>query len=361
MKGLAIHAVLAVAGLLFAYQTWTRPAVVEEEKPSDEVVLLPCQPDKLEQLELELPTHTVLLRPERQAGHTAYWITATPAKKPETTSPDDVQEAEVKGVKRIDATAPVTFRGNANTEPLLAQLLPVHAIRDLGKLEASRDAEFGFDKAGTHFRVKCDGKSIDLTVAGRTYGNNDSYVRDPKTGKTYLMLGKPFIDLQSAQYKLMQSELQPFTLADVDEAVISAGDQAKRLLQRDRAIKGQAQWVDADKPDQRNETFGNWFDRVARLRVRAYLPRGVEPGSELTPPAAAVPVMKIEYKLDGATKGHLEVVRVDGPDGEHWYYGRSDATDVWVTLFDTAVKEVEADLPLVVGEGANSSLAAPPK
>jgi len=366
MKGLAIHAVLALAGLLFAYQTWTRPAVVEE-RPVDQAIVLQCKPEQLERLELDLETHNVVLAPVVSGKDRSYWLTSSPSAKKlkelaEKSADAGVgaSEPELKGVKTVDATAPVTFRGSAATDALLAELLPLRALRDLGTLDKSRDAEFGFDKAATTFKMSCGGQSIALTLAARTYGNNDSYARDQKTGKTYLLPGKPFVDLQAAQFKLMQNDLHAFTLADVDEAVIKVGATTRKLLQRDRAIKGQAQWVDADKPDQRNEAFGNWFGRVGKMRVRKYLPRGAEPGAELSEPhGPAQPVMKIEYELEGKPKGRLEVVRITAEHGARSYYGRSETSQVWVSLFDTLVKEIETDLPLVVGESATSTEPAP--
>lgn len=371
MKGLAVHAVLALAGLLFAYQTWTRPAVVEEQpQPYEAVELLACKPEQLERLEVDFATHSVLLVPEKGPSGTRYWFTSSPPasklkelaeQSADAGAPD--KDPASKTVRKVEATEPVTFLGNDLVPELLTAIMPLRPLRDLGKIDASRDAEFGFDKAGTTFKASCGGQSITLTLAGRTYGKNDSYARDTKTGKTYLLFGRPFIDLQTAQSKLMQSGLHTFALADVDEAVIKAGDQTRTLMQRDRAIKGQAQWVDAAKPDQRNEAFGNWFERVGKLRVRKYLARGAKPGDELTDPhAAPEPVLEIEYKLEGQPKGKLEVARVTSESGERSYYGKSETSEVWATLFDTLVKEIETDLPLVVGESSSAPApAAPPQ
>lgn len=374
MKGLAIHAALAVFGLLFAYQTWTRPAVTEEPLAvSGEPLLLDCKPDQLEKLELQVSTHTVQLVPDRSKTPAAYWLTTTPvAAKPKEAeakkadagaelASSEPGKPDAKGLHTIEAQAPVTYRGSQRVAELLADLLPLRPLRDLGKLEASRDAEFGFDKATTTFRATCGGQAVALTLAGRTYGNNDSYARDLKTGKTYLLPGKPFVELQNAQFKLMQNDLHAFTLADVDAATIKVGAQAKQLAQRDRAVRGQAQWVDAAKPDQRNEAYGNWFDRVSKLRIRKYLPRNATPGDELSGEHGAVtPVLQIDYALEGKPKGKLEIVSVAGDKDQRHYYARTETSEVWVTLYDTLVKEIEADLALVVGEGAASQAPAAP-
>lgn len=365
MRSLAIHAALALLGLALAYQTWTRPAVVDE-KPSEEVVLLACKPEQLESIALDMPTHHVVVRPDKAAK--AYWFTSTPAaakaadksaeSAPDAGAPADEEKPELKGVRTTDASKPVTFRGSRAAEALIEYLVPVRALRDLGRLDPARDADFGFDKAGTTYTVQCGGQTMVFTVAGRTYGNNDHYVRDQKSGKTYLMLGKPFTDLQAAQFTLVQNELQTFALADVDEAVVRAGERSRRLVQRDRALKGLASWVAADKPDQRNEVFGNWLERVAKLRARSYLPRDVEPGGELQGSSfRTTPVMTLEYKLAGAPRGNLELIAVEGERGERYFYARSGITGTWVMLFGSAAKEIEADIPLVVGEAAS---AAPP-
>jgi hypothetical protein len=369
MKGLVIHAVLALAGLLFAYQTWTRPAVIEEQpQPYEAVEILACKPEQLERLEIDFATHNVVLVPEKGPSGSRYWFTSSPpASKLKELAEQSVdggvapdEKPSSKSIRKVEATEPVTFLGNDLVPELLAAIMPLRPLRDLGKIDASRDAEFGFDKASTTFKASCGGQSITLTLAGRTYGKNDSYARDIKTGKTYLLFGRPFIDLQTAQSKLMQNDLHTFTLADVDEAVITAGNQMRKLVQRDRAIKGQGQWVDAAKPDQRNEAFGNWFERVGKLRVRKYLARGQQPGADLTSShAAGEPVLAIEYKLEGQPKGKLEIVRVTSESGERSYYGKSETSEVWVTLFDTLVKEIENDLPLVVGESASTSDASP--
>jgi hypothetical protein len=159
----------------------------------------------------------------------------------------------------------------------------------------------------------------------------------------------------------MQNELHTFILADVDEATIKAGELTKKLVQRDRALPGQAQWVDAAKPDQRNDAFGNWFERVAKLRIRKYLAPEQAPGDDIEGPhPAAEPVMTIEYRLEGKPKGKVELMRVVSDNGERTFYARTETTEVWARLFDTLAKEVESDLPLIVGgSSVNSSEPAP--
>ncbi len=374
MKGVLLHALLAALGLGWAYQTWTQPAA-PSEKPSDEVVLLDCKPDQLESLELELASHTVALNPTRGKDGVQNWMVAQQKKKPEeppkpsadagTESPAEKPAAPpaapAKPQARVfDPLAPVTFLASKKLDAVLAGLLPVRALRELGVIETKHEADFGLDKVTTHLRVACGGQKLALEVGGRTYGVGDYYVRDLRSKKSYLLPGKLLSDLQSAQFRLMQNDLHDFSLADVDEAVIEAGGKTRRLSHRNRQTKGQAQWVDASAPDRRNELYGNWFQRVGQLRARGYLERDAAPGSDLSiPKKPPVSVVTIELKLEGKPKGKLEIVRVD-TDEAGFYYARSEATHAWVTLYDSLVKPVEEDIAMVVaGEDAASAAPAP--
>jgi hypothetical protein len=391
MKSVAIHALLAVFGLGFAYQTYTRPPETEEPTVTEQPVILQCEPGQFTSIELETPTHTVKIAPKKSGTDTEYWITnqRKPAEKPpeatkpeekpiaaqssDATKPDDKKDAtaaaqndktapadkpkdgaaetppEKKQPRPFDAEAPVTFLANAKFDDLVKGITPLRALRTLGEVKKDKDVAFGFDKVGTYFRMECAGKKVQLDVGGRTYGTGDRYAREPKGAATYLVDGKMLMDLQSSQFKFMQGELNDFTLADVDEAVISALGKSRTLKQRNRQVKEQAAWVDAAAPDKRNELFGNWFERVGRLKAKAYLGDGKEPGSDLQiPTKGTTPVLTIEYKLEGKSKDKVELVRVDTDQGG-FYYARSNTTKRWVTMYDSLAKQVEEDAPMIVG------------
>jgi hypothetical protein len=384
MKSVAIHAVLALFGLTFAYQTWTRPA--EEEQPlSTEAVILDCPESKFGSLEIETQSHLVSFQPKAATPNTEYWVT-TRRKKPEeekqpkddpaqtgadeaakaegeqaeagakaqdkaaaSEEPAKPAEPEKKLARPYDPDAPVVFLANQKFRELLKSITPLRALRGLGEVPKDKEASFGLDEPTTFLRVTCGGKQIALDIGGRTYGSGDRYARVAKGKETYLLDGRMLGDLQSAQYKFMQGELHEFALSDVDEAVVSALGKQRKLLHRNRQVKEEARWVDAAAPDKRNELFGNWFERVARLKARAYLSEGAEPGADLQIEAQGVrPVLTLEYKLEGKPKDKLEIVRVDTEQG-NFYYARSGTTKRWVTLFDSLAKQVDEDVPMVVG------------
>jgi len=392
MKSVIAHGVLALFGLIWAYQTYNRPAEEEQETKPEQAVVMQCEEPQLQLVELETQSHTVKIRPKRTPQGPEYWMTsqhkkieppkkddasagaggtaaatggaggaaagtggaaaakAEPAKD-ETATPEALKPDEEKEPRPYDPDAPVEFVANPKFDEVVKWAAPLTAVRALGKLDAKQLTEFGFDKVVTFLRLECGGKKLQLDIGGRTFGSGDSYARDAKTGDVYLLDGKKIVDLQSAQFRFMQTELHNFTLADVDTAVVTAAGKTRTLSQRNRQSKDEARWVDAAAPDKRNELFGNWFERVERMRAKLYLKDGQQPGQDLQVKGSApIPVVTIEYKLEGKTKGKLEVVRVDTTTKQgNLYYARTEATHRWVAMYDSIAKQVEDDVALVVG------------
>src|SRR4029077_14972799 len=129
---------------------------------------------------------------------------------------------------------PFTFLASKKFDDTLKVLAPLRATRGLGEVPKARFKEFGFDKVGTYLRVDCGGRKVTLEVGARTYGSGDQYARDPKTKQAYLVRGQMLMDLQSAQYKFMQTDLHDFADTDVDDAVIKAAGKERHLVHRNR-------------------------------------------------------------------------------------------------------------------------------
>jgi hypothetical protein len=408
MKSVIVHGALALLGLVLSYQTWTRKE--DQETPAGEVVIAECDPSKLGTLEMETPNHLVTVAPKQVGTDIEYWVTSLhkkEEKKPDvspevkkeeppafdatlppaddknakkdakeknakdakaakdaqdkdakdkdakdkdaTAAKDAEKKPEDKQPRPYDPDAPVTFLASAQFATFVKGLAPLRAIRGLGDIPKDKLAQFGFDKGGTYLRMQCGGQKIALDVGGKTFGGSDSYVRDAKTKQYYLFSGQTLMDLESAQFKYMQTDLTKVAQSDADEAVIKAKGRERRLLHRNRLVKEEAIWVDAAAKDKRNELFETWFQRLDKLKVKSFLDAGKEPGSDLQIEASAPqPVLSLQYKLEGKPQDTLEVVRVDTKKG-NFYYARSQATQRWVTLYDSLAKQVDDDVALVVG------------
>jgi hypothetical protein len=300
-----------------------------------------------------------------------------PDKPAAATKPDaavaDATKPEAAKKEPPEVQKPKHYLANATFADYVKRVAPMRALRSLGALPKERDADFGFDKVTTYVKLQCAGRTTDFEVGARAFGASQRYFRDTKTKTTYLFDDQLVSDLESANFKFMQTDLHVFPTDEVEELTISAHGAKKRLLHRDRKLADQALWVDASAPAKRNELYNNWFSRLARLRARVYLPEGAEPGSDLKVQGGGTePVLTIEYKVADKPNGKLELVRVD-ENGVGHYYARTETTRNWVSLFDSAAKEVEQDVGMVVGteqapskpagaaaDAASSSKPAPP-
>jgi hypothetical protein len=364
MRSVLVHGILALFGLGFAYQTWTREPDAEEAPGA--VTVAECREGDLQKLSLETETNSISVEPQRQKGETVYWVTVQrkpkPAPKPDpkTAADGGVAKAPEPPKEDPETLKPKVFLANDAFKDYLKQLTPLKATQGLGTLPKDKLADFGFDKVDTTFTVQCAGKSLGFEAGARTFGSGGRYVRDAKSKTAYLFNDSVVSDLQSAQFKFMQTDLHAFAPTDVEEATVEVRGTKKRLLQRDRKLADRATWVDAAAAGKRNELYGNWFSRVGRLRAREYLGRTAEPGSDLkTASGEMTPVLRIDYKVDGKPNGSLELAKVD-ENGTAHYYARSEVTRAWVTVFDSAAKEVEQDAAMVVGlEEAPASKTEP--
>jgi len=339
MKSVIVHAVLAVFGLVFAYQTWARKP--EEVALPGAVEITQCGAAALQKLQLQSSTLEVSVERAAVDGDAVFWFTTQPK-----TEAKDGKPAAVPADNKTKH-----FLANAAFDGYVKRLNPLRALRSLGKLDATRDADFGFDKIGTHLTITCAGRELQLDGGERAFGASQRYVRDLKTQTTYLVDDGVLADLESAQFKFMQSELHDFHPEDIEEATVTAHSATRRLLHRDRKSREQALWVDEQAPQTRNELYNNWFAKLGRLRARAYLAVGAEPGSDLPNQASSSEqVLGIEYKLADRPKstGKLQIVRVES-NGNPFYYARTETTRAWVSLYESSAKDIEQDAGLVVG------------
>ncbi len=329
MRSVLVHGVLAAGGLVLAWLVWVTP---EEERSPDEVELVDCAPERVAGLELTIEQREVKLEARGQGDERTYWITVT--RTPEDGEPSTRE-----------------FVGSAEkVEEYLAKVAPLRALRSLGELdeETAGEVELGEEPAGT-FVYRCGEQTHGYAVGGSAFGTGDRYLRE-QDGKTAYLLGADSIrDLQSAEALLMQRELNDFEWSDVESLVLRAEDRERRLLQRNRNDPQRAEWVDAEEPDRRNELFGNWLDRLTRLRVQDYLEPEAQPGSDVED--ASVPpveVLTIEYQAAGGDAlGRMELARVETQPVR--YYARTTATRAWVTVPRSVAQQVEDDGRSVVG------------
>ena len=330
MKSVLAHAVLAIGGLALAYMVWT-----EEEGPAqseDLVTVWECDASQVKHVHLSAKNRHVDFAVQGRGDDRSYWITTR--REPE------------EGEGREEA-----FVGGEAAGEYLEQIAPLKALRSLGTPTDAQLEELELDDPEAQISIECGSKTREFAIGGSAYGSGDRYLRDPEGGQVFLVPAAVVRDLESAEFRLMQRDLHNFEMTEVEHLVVKGYDHQRRLLQRNRRETDRAEWVDAEQPDRRNELYGNWMTRLARLRVTSYLSPDAAPGSDLEGEAAAAAseqTMELVYlDADGDPLGHLQMVRVDAAMPE--YYVKTDATRHWVKVPRSAAIQVEDDARELLG------------
>jgi len=331
MRSVLVHGALALIGLALAYTTWSSAEEGgEEERPAEEVTISDCGLDRFDSVELTTKTRQVKIERKRDRGAPVYWVTTTPVGTRDNTS------------KRF-------VGGDEPLNEYMKNVAPFRALRSLGDVPRRTLKQLGLDHPDTRLDLRCGGRTSRFNVGGSTFGAGDRYARARSGGPVYLIAAATVRDAEGAEFRFMQRELHTFKLEDVDEARVESSGRNKRLLHRNRHNAEEAEWVDASEPSRRNELYGNWLDRVWRLRVQEYLAPGREPGTELhANTVRPTPVLTIEYTGDGRRKGKLELVSVAARPGTE-YYGRTETTRSWVKIPRSLAQQVENDARTMLG------------
>ncbi len=349
MKAVLVHGLLAFFGLILAYQTWTR--VDEDEPPAGEVTAVECDTSAFVSLTLQSENKKVVVTPQTSGEKQSYWFTVEKKKRKKAAkgekaqSKDSDRENKTDTVQQVDSER---FLANDGFSDLLKWLVPLRAVRALGKESRELDKVFEAQKDKTTLTLVCGADKHTFEVGSSTYGTGARYVKNKATNEIFLLPGNVIRDLNSAKYTFMQKRLHGFELKEVDEARVETQAKARMLVHRDRHDRTAAVWVDAAQPDRRNELYGNWFSQVAKLSAKKYLMAGEQPGSDLEKQIGDVePLLKIEYSQRGQELGWLEMVRVNAE--EEYYYARTEKTESWVAVTRSVAKLVAQDVAMVVG------------
>jgi predicted RNA-binding protein YlxR (DUF448 family) len=237
MKALVVHGLLALFGLMVAFQTWTR--VEEEEPPPGEVTAVECDSSAFVSLTLQSEQQKVVVEPKKSAKGRSYWFTVESKKPKKAASDEQAQSKQPESEKQTDKEPGVErerFLANDDFTELLKWLAPFRAVRALGKNTRELDKEFDAQKEQTTLTLKCGAEKHSFEVGSTTYGTGARYVKNQATKQVFLIPGNVVRDLNSAKYKFMQKRLHGFELNEVDKARVEAQAKRRTLLQRDCRI-----------------------------------------------------------------------------------------------------------------------------
>ena len=333
-KGVAIQGGLAIAGLLIAYTTWQR----EPERADGEVVIVDSTKAELGSVHYEDENSVLDVMRRQEGGETTPWLRVEdktpvpPAPKPGQPTPPPPANKSTH--------PPRELRGDEPAEKFLAQFTPFRSPRAFGILDADKTKELGLADAKKKLIITARGEKREFAIGQPTQGGSESYLRDAKDGRTYLMPRTLMSDLQGASHRLVDRRIHTFKVADFDRLTVTAAGKSRDFVVSNRMNPTAYKLAPAATPDKPDETARNWHEKVWRMFPTEVLGKGEVPSAG--EPKVA---LKIAY-FDGARSvGWLEVGKLDvpvpapaspspapPPSTRVETYARSEHTVGWVKL-----------------------------
>jgi hypothetical protein len=227
-----------------------------------------------------------------------------------------------------------TILSVSGADRLATALSPLKALRALGRVADDRAAEFGLAEPDGTVTFKVAGAEHKLLLGGPTPGGGDRYVKDPASGEVYVLKGEPLRSLESAESSLIERELHEWKDGDATALKILAGGKTRALVRG--GGEGKKFWADAAKPDENDETLGNWMSKLDRLRPMEFAK---------APPEGREPVVRLEYATGSHPLGFVEVVKTKATEaGKFDYFLQTERTRLFAKVSAGLGEQLEQDL-----------------
>jgi len=338
VKPVVVHgAVLALAAVLAA-GVWSKSDETKSSRADTSVEVWPGRTEALELISFESPTRKVKLEAKKDAvgryfvGQVEKEVSSSHSHPPgESSESSQPREPE----KKWETVRFVSVKAG---DELAQKLAPLMALRSVGKIEAGRNEEFGFDKPEGTLKVKIGGKEESLVIGGATPGGQERYAKHGQSGTVYAVRGEIVQNMLFAESRLIEREFHAFQDADVTRIKISKGEKSREAV---RLKEKKDAWADPSEPTKLEESIGNYMTKVARLRVLEYVET---PSQPLKPEDALV---RIDYFSGNKSLGYLELFKVEAEKG-HDYLARTELGRWFVKVPPSAGEQVEQDAASVV-------------
>ena len=171
-----------------------------------------------------------------------------------------------------------------------------------------------------------------MLIGGTTPGGSERYAR-LGTGEVYAISGDIVQNLQFAEARLAERDLQPFKPEEATRVKVSKGGKARELVRVPDKKEG---WADGTTPTKLDETAGNWMTKLGRLHVQDWAEK---PSAPVGPNNL---VVRVEYFASSKSLGSLELYKVPGEKGNE-YLARSEYGRWLARVVTSAAEQVDQD------------------
>ena len=336
-RAIGSHVTLLVVAAAAAVFVWTRDK--QAAVSAGEVTVWNGRPADVERLSFDSKARKLSLE-ARKDGQGTWWL-GTSETMP-AAAPDAGPPAPAKVTRFVSVGA---------AEKVVAGLAPLKALREVGRIDENRSAEFGLKEPAGTLTVVVGGKARTLTLGdamAAQMGGGARYLRDDASATVYAVRPEVTRDLEYGETSLIDRETHGFKDADVEGVRISAHGKSRDILRRGPESK--RIWADPADPEKGDETVSNWLAKVDRLKPTEY------PDPQ---PTAPEPIARIDYSVKGTKGAFLEIAKVPSPPPvvsvtpappapKSDYLVRSERTRLWAKVYAPVGEQVEQDLGSVV-------------
>ena len=339
MRPVIVYATLLVLSLIAAWMRWTAEPSGEGE---DKVVLLAGEVEQLESIAWKGKDAEALLT-RKTDDHGAYlWVSTTKweERKAPPSPPGEEPALQPLPVVTERIERQDVFKASEKGDELLASFSPLHAIRRLEAVDATKLTEIGLDAPEETLVVTRKGKATTLVIGGEAYGTKDRYVRNEETKEVFLIDDQLLKSLEFAKTRLPDRDLWSLERPAIASARISDGSRTLEVAQKNPDDEAKATWARAGS-EAADEQLATWMDRALKLKGTSYVDPQAEDGPKDLQP-------RFSLTLVPAGKGLPETLEVlqDGAEGD--YYGRSEHTRGLLKLLRAPTRETVEDVPALL-------------
>lgn len=348
-RSVLIYAGLLVVGLGASWAHYTG----DHTAPKEGVMVVDVKKDDLGSITYDSPDVDVLFEMREDALGRYGWVTVTEQKKKKV---DGVETTETKVSK---------FKAGSAADKLIEGSAPLLALRALTDVDDAKLESFGLKTADTTVTYQSRGRSSTFTLGGETYGTKDRYAREEGTGRVYVLDDELFKPLKFAVSRLPERSLVSPKPEAIESVSVTLGGTVVMWTQANKDDRAAAYWNretpaaaapagDGANPAAaggKDESFGNWVDKLLKLKSTAYV-------ADAEAPAAAEVRFEYTVRVAGKPEETVQVLQ----EGDAWY-ARSTFTRGLVKLSRTSVEDVAGEVKDIV-EGRvppEKPKATPPK
>jgi hypothetical protein len=300
-RAVALQGGLAALGLVAAYFTWQRQP---DGAPGD-VVVIDAGKGDLAKIHFEDENNTVDIERGKGGGDAPAWLHIV-EKAGAKTPPSPHGAPKPPTEDKSKPKPPRDLRGNEQAGKLLESFAPLRSPRGFGVLPAPKLKELGLDDTKRKLVVNARGETREFVIGQPVGSSGESYLKNTRDGRVYIMPRSVLGDLQGASFRLVERQLHAFKIPEVDRLVVSAGGKTRELAIQGRENPATYKLVAPKAPDKPDEMARNWHEKVWRIFPTEIMGKGERPAGG--DPQVAI---RVDY-LEGKKKvGWLEIAKTE--------------------------------------------------